>query len=164
MELKVKLTFDDYKKYYQRRAGRIVLVALVIFACLVFYYSRQYGAFDIRVYTIAAVICIAIILIEWAMMNSRIKKHYENDKLIQEEQTYVLDEKGFKISSQFGASDVPWDKMYGAMLNKKFISINPSKTRAYLLPARFFRDKSQMQELADLLNKVLPKGRVKGKI
>ncbi len=172
MEIKVKLTLDDYRKwafwqYYGGLRGKIlILLAAVFFGCFILYIllSVMSGIhIDARL-TILGLIIFFLLVFLRLTMHFRLKTIFNSDKLIREEITYVIDEKGMKTSASYGGSQITWDNIYGARLGKILITINLGEGRMYLLPARFFRDKSQMQELADLLKKVLPKGRVKGKI
>jgi len=163
MKIKVKFTLEDYVKWSFRSFGR-TLKTLAI-ACLIYIF---YIAFDkSRIDgTLIWLLIFAFIFLVYTpiVLYFNAKNAYNNDKLMQEEVTYLINEKGFKTNSSYGSSDITWDKIYGATLNKKFITINPAKARGYILPGRFFKDVSEMRKLGDLLKKVLPKGRVKGKI
>lgn len=172
MELKVKLTLDDYRKwvfgyYYSGLRGKIlILCSAIFFACLALYIllaAQANSHIDTKSITLGFAILFLLVFLP-LLMYFRLKTNFDSDKLLQEEITYVIDEKGLKTSASYGGSDLTWDKIYGAHLRKTYITINLGKNRMFLLPARFFKDKSQMQELSDLLIKVLPKGRVKGKI
>jgi hypothetical protein len=172
MELKVKLSLDDYRKwvfglYYGGLRGKIMYIAsAVFFACLIlliFLEKMSNKTVNGNLIVFGLVILFLLVSIP-SMMYFRLKKYYETDKLVQEEITYVIDENGMKTSASYGGSKFDWDKIYGAHLRKTYITIDLGKGRSYLLPARCFRDAGQMQELADLLAKVLPKSRVNGKI
>jgi len=171
MKLKVQLTLDDYRKWHfdllygNVRRGILIAGLTVFFAIFGFYVVMATGGgrpVSTGLIYLALFIVFLVIFIP-ASLYFRTKSHFESDKLIQEEQSYQIDESGVKAKSEYGSSDVPWDKIYGAHLNKKYITIALSKSRMYLLPARFFEGE-QMQEMAELLKNTLPKSKVKGKI
>ena len=171
MKLKVQLTLDDYRKWHfdllygNVRRGITIAGLAVFFAIFGFYIMGVTNAgkpISSGLIYLALFIVFLVIFIPVSLY-FRTKSHFESDKLIQEEQNYQIDENGVKAKSEYGNSDIPWDKVYGAHLNKKYITIALSKSRMYLLPARFFEGE-QMQELSELLKNTLPKSKVKGKI
>jgi hypothetical protein len=171
MKLKVQLTLEDYRKWHfdflygNMRRGITIAGLTVFFACLGFYFviATSGGRTVSTGLIYLALFIVFLVIFIPASLYFRTKKHFESDKLIQEEQDYQIDEKGVKAKSEYGSSDIPWDKVYGAHLNKKYITIALSISRMFLLPARFFEE-GQMQELGELLKGVLPKGKVKGKV
>jgi hypothetical protein len=171
MKLKVQLTLEDYRKWHfdllygNIRRGILIVGLTIFFACFGFYVVLATGGgrpvstglIYLALFTVFLLIFIPVSLY------FRTKKHFESDKLIQEEQSYQIDADGVKVKSEYGNSAIPWDKIYGAHLNKKYITIAMSISRMFLLPARFFEE-GQMAELAELLKNTLPKSKVKGRI
>jgi hypothetical protein len=171
MKLKVQLTLDDYRKWHfdllygNVRRGILIAGLTIFFACFGFYVVLATGGgrpISTGLIYIALFIVFLLVFIPVSLY-FRTKKHFDSDRLIQEEQNYQIDADGIKVKSEYGNSNIPWDKIYGAHLNKKYITIALSISRMFLLPARFFEE-GQMAELAELLKNTLPKSKVKGKI
>ena len=101
MEIKVKLSFDDYRKwvfglYYSGLRGKIMYIASgVFFACLILLVfldkmSNKPASGNLIMLGLAI---LSLLIFIPLLTYFRIKKYYETDKLVQEEITYVIDER-----------------------------------------------------------------------
>ena len=171
MKLTGRLTLKDYRglmfdRIYGGFRGKFLIASnIVLYLFTGIYILAMYGLKKSISSNLIFVIFVIMVLtlMTPAIIFSSSKRNFESDKLLQEEQTYEIDGKGVKITAIGCNSDITWDMIYGAQLNRKFISIALSKGRVFLLPAGFFRE-GQMRELGELLKRVLPKDKVKGRI
>lgn len=180
MEVKVKLTVEDYQKYNRSYlmsslnnkwmkilAGYVGLLVIITIALMLFSNntpgvpisneSEESINYGMIIFPGAIIIFLVSI---FASIKRLSKKHYESNKLIQSEVTYKFEKEYFETTADYGTGRITWDMINRVQFFKDSISIFISKSQACVIPKRCLVGNME-KELTDLISEVVPKHMVK---
>lgn len=89
-----------------------------------------------------------------------LKRHYESNKLIQEEVQMTFDNMGIEYKSERCLSKIRWDEVYKVYISKDFLVIFISDRSVWIIPKKYV-DYTDVSALVDTFKTNLEKKKVK---
>jgi len=87
--------------------------------------------------TISLLIIFAVMIIIFKHARNANKRHYESNKLIQNEMEYTLDYSGIECRSERVYSKVNWDEIFKVYISKNFLVIFISDRTMWVIPKKY---------------------------
>jgi hypothetical protein len=166
--VRVKMTEQEFRGWHLSRvfsptfkiinAVIIVLMAGTFVATLA---SGRSAAHFVKSFLPVIIFYGAYLIIMPSLVYFNVKKIFETDDHIKQEQTYIFDEEGFTISAEYGNTWIGWDKIILAVVNKKYFSFCISAVKEYLVPKKDFAAPAEAEAVIRLIREKIDKKRVK---
>jgi hypothetical protein len=168
INVKVKLTEEDYRNWHLSRVFSLrfkiinVFIILLMAGTLAVALCTGRGFWSFLKSFLPVIIFYGVYLILMPLLvYYNVKKIFESDKLIQEEQSYEFDEGGFTIYASYGNSWIDWEKIFRATVDKKYVSFFTSRVKAFLLPRKYFTSEEQAKAVINLIKEKIEKKKLK---
>jgi hypothetical protein len=156
-----KLTFDDFvqknrfymKDVFLKKKITIVLFIIVIIIFIGYLITNIILNNKVRfLEDISPILFFGLIMLfRLRMPKKYYKKYFENDKIIQEEQTFIINENEINISSENSFLKITKDKIIKIKYDKDSIYIYIGENKLCIIKSRYLRDLTEFNELRDFI-------------
>ncbi|MGD0565863.1 MAG: YcxB family protein [Candidatus Goldiibacteriota bacterium] len=166
--VKIKLTEEDFRNWHLTRVFSTrfkiinVIIILLMAATLIISLmsGKSFWSFIKSFLPVIVFYGIYLILMP-VLVYFNVKKIFESDRIIQEEQVYEFNGEGFTVTTSYGKSFTGWDKIFSASADKNNISFFTSRIRAFLLPKKYFTSEAQIEALLAAMREKIEKKKLK---
>lgn len=152
MEIKAKIKFEDYWRFYKKNyLFRYGFIILLFFIPLLFYaeyiFHDEFETQDLWIYNI---ILLLFILFTFYRIYFRTKKAFLSNTRIQENHTYIFSEENIKIKGETFESIFEWKSLYQVKEVKDWFLLYQSSQTMNLVPKKDLTP-PQIKELRQLI-------------
>ncbi|MDP4182205.1 MAG: YcxB family protein [Bacillota bacterium] len=88
------------------------------------------------------------------------KRHYDSNKLIQEEMRFVIDDSSISYTSEKSSAIISWDEIYKIYMSKEFLVIFISNRTVWIIPKKNIGN-SNIYDLTKVLSEKMDKKKLK---
>jgi hypothetical protein len=156
-----KLTFDDFvqmNRFYMKDTllkKKITIVLFIIVIIILLGYLITNIIINNTVRFLEDILPIvffgSLMYFLLRMPKKYYKKYFENDKMIQEEQTFIVNENEMNISSENSFLKITKDKIVKMKYDKDSIYIYIGENKLCIIKSRYLRDLTEFNELKDFI-------------
>lgn len=164
----VKMTEQEFRAWHLSRVFstmfkiiNAIIILLMAGTFVITLASGRSTAHFIKSFLPVMIFYGAYLIIMPSLVYFNVKKIFETDDHIKQEQTYTFDEKGFTISAEYGNTWIGWDKIILAVVNKKYFSFRISTVKEYLVPRKYFTAPSDAEMLIKVIREKIEPKKVK---
>lgn len=164
-----KKDFINHNRYHFTRFNRILFIFsfLTFISIFLFYTWNLEENTDFRIFTLILGTSIALIVSSlgflWGKLVHRIRaaNEYKSDQLIKSEISLILSPQEIEQKIRRSTNYYPWSEIIAAYEHKDMFRLYISKNKAILIPKTFFTSQDEMEQLKELVNKNMEKGKIK---
>ncbi|QKY68864.1 YcxB family protein [Lentibacillus sp. CBA3610] len=159
------LTYEDFKKYTKYHQQKIVVnyfFVSIIVSMAVFSLILPVSLFLLfLVYLpLSLLISGAVTLTFMLMARLLSRREYKSDRAAKSEMSYVINNQGILQKRGKSSTYFEWDDIIKAYENKELFRLYVSKSKAIVLPKRFFSTKDDIESFKSILRENLDTKRV----
>jgi len=165
MEVKINFTrkdFLEFNKYvfFKKRIKKSISIAIffVLFWLIIMNLNKPFSPVLILTELILfSLVWVLFMFLSYKFSFARISKMPDEKGEILGEKTYILLDDGLKQISEYGESFTKWIGIKSLEENENYLFIFVDKIAAYVIPKRYFSDKSETKEFIKTLNEKIKK-------
>ncbi|USK91834.1 YcxB family protein [Rossellomorea marisflavi] len=163
-----KEEFTTFGLYHFKKFHTITFYFLLVVVFLIFAIpTSTMVELDVYIYfiglygVISLVSSLLVLLIGRTAVKVRTSKEYKSDPLIQNKITYTFSENEIKQTFGRSAGYFEWSNLRSVHENKDMFRLYVSKSKAIILPKRFFDSSSEIDQFKKLLRDQVDERKVK---